>query len=389
MDTHPEDYSVDLVMLDDGSRIVGAQVMTMNGSARAGSVDLPYVGKKKDKWDLSERTDNEATAIVGMMRGNPVVMGFIYPQVSQMTFDDPDRRMNRHQSDVYSTIDGSGNIEVYHPSGAFVRIGESPLHEDLGRKNFDKNFDAVKNKDKKPHIRIGIGEWFVNLSPDGDFYAKSKNATIEASEISLRGSVVVDGGLSAKGDVSGGGISLRNHVHTNVNKGEDESGPPPHDLGGSVDPDFAQGAPLDDPLFNPFAFAKLDPNTLKFTLRGRDGTESYGYWIVKGPGLPSRGVITDRYGNLIHLRLNPRKFSGGHLFVQDLVDPYWSGYEGSRYYVDENGDVLSEVKNFQTDIYVDEIGIVRNPDPIDFNQAVPSGDPLPDSKTKIPGVPSS
>lgn len=167
--THPEDYSVDLVMADDGSRLVGVQVMTQNGSARTGSIDLPAVPDSPDKWDITKRNGQDMEAIVGFVGRNPVVTGFIYPQVNQMTFDDPKRAISRHQSDVYTTIDGNGDMELFHPSGTYIRIAESAEHEDLGSKNSDKSLSADRNTGRRVHFHIGMagGVATVDISPDG------------------------------------------------------------------------------------------------------------------------------------------------------------------------------------------------------------------------------
>lgn len=160
VDTHPEDNSVDIVMLDDGSRLVGVQVLTQNGSARSGSLDLPdvTVGRVSmfGKWnlDLRNKSENEQHAIVGFMGNNPVVLGFLLPQINQLTFKDKKRSMSRHQSDVYHTIDGEGNVELHHPSGAYVRLGETPDHEALDEKNFDQNFRSNRNVEKKVHLKV-------------------------------------------------------------------------------------------------------------------------------------------------------------------------------------------------------------------------------------------
>lgn len=229
VDTHPEDYSVDLVMLDDGSRIVGAQVMSHNGSARAGSVDLPSIGKKKDKWDLAERTDNETTAIVATMRGHPVVLGFIYPQVSEMTFDDPDRRMSRHVSDVYHTIDGKGNVQFGHPAGVYVKIGASPEPDDFSSKNFDKNFAPKRNADTPVAFRYGNKDSYFEMLPNGEVNIVAKvvrvtcdghTTTISADGVHTPDRVVADT------DVLGGGISLKTHQHSGVRGGPDNTGAP-------------------------------------------------------------------------------------------------------------------------------------------------------------------
>jgi hypothetical protein len=131
VEVHPEDYSVDLVMADDGSRLVGVQVLSWNGSTRTGTVDLPEIPARPNKWDVSTATGQDMHAAVGYMGRNPFVAGFFYPQISQMTFADPKLRVKRHQSDVYSFIDGAGNMEVVHPSGAYFRMGATPEHSPL------------------------------------------------------------------------------------------------------------------------------------------------------------------------------------------------------------------------------------------------------------------
>ena len=147
--THPEDPSVDLVMVNDGSRLTGVQLMApMGASARTGSIDLPEVPEKKDKWDITKETGQDMIAIVDYVGRTPVVTGFMYPQISQMTFKDPKMRFNRHQSDVMSYIDGDGNMGIIHPGGAFIQIGEKPEKPDLADKNADASLKADRNTGK-------------------------------------------------------------------------------------------------------------------------------------------------------------------------------------------------------------------------------------------------
>ena len=188
-------------MVDNGQRMIGVQVVTTNGSTRTGGVSLPTVPPKKDKWDITQRTEQDQIALVGFVRGYPVVMGYLFPQISQMTFKDPKRKMERHQSDFYTTVDGDGNMEMHHPSGAYIRIGESPAHEDLENKNFDGNFKLDRNKTKRVHIRLGMGDkGHITISPDGDI-------TISGKSVNITGQT---------GDVVVNGISLVNHVHVGV-----------------------------------------------------------------------------------------------------------------------------------------------------------------------------
>jgi len=207
---HPEDNSVDLVMCDDGARLSGVPVMAHSASARSGSVDMPEMPSKtgEDKWNITKRHGQDMEALVAVMgRGNPIVVGFLYPQISQMTFKDAKRKFSRHQSDVYHTIDGNGNMELYHPSGAYVRIAESLDHEDLEKKNFDENLSLDRNKDKKVGMRVSLGGVKIDI--------KDGVVTIDAKKV-----------VVPNGDVLAGSVSLKDHIHTGVRSGPNVSGPP-------------------------------------------------------------------------------------------------------------------------------------------------------------------
>ena len=172
VDTHPEDNSVDLVMSDDGSRLTGVQVLVKSGSTRSGSVDLPMVPPKGDKWDITTETEQEQIAIVGDLgQGAPVVLGFIYPQISQMGLKKEDKQVafERHQSDVTRRIDGEANIDFQHPSGFSIRIGETPDHHVYPATDFDEKLAIDRNVERRPYLRVTSAGATINMvfSPDG------------------------------------------------------------------------------------------------------------------------------------------------------------------------------------------------------------------------------
>lgn len=178
---HPEDHSVDLVMVDDGSRYVGVPVLAATASSKTGVFDMPEVAAGGDKWSLSEKRSSEMLAVASMMGGSPlpVVLGFLFPQVNGMLFEDKNRRVMRHASDVYTTIDGDGNMEVAHPSGTYIRIGETPDHEDLTGRDFDGQWAIEKNTGRSPHLQVevkaaGASKFKLHVDPSG-------NVTLEHS----------------------------------------------------------------------------------------------------------------------------------------------------------------------------------------------------------------
>lgn len=204
---HANDHSVDLVMSDDGSQIPGVPVMSHSASARTGGIDMPDVPNSggANKWDITKRNGQDMEAVVAFFGRNPVVIGFLYPQVSQMTFDDAKRKFVRHQSDVYTTITGNGDCELYHPSGAYVRIAEDLEHEDLEEKNTDKSLRLDRNKERQVGMRVKLGGVTIDIK-DGE-------VKITATRITMTGEVVTEG------DVRAGGISLIDHTHGGVVRG--------------------------------------------------------------------------------------------------------------------------------------------------------------------------
>lgn len=218
--THPEDYSVDLVITSTGQRLTGVQVISPNGSSRSGTVDLPAVPARPSKWDITQVTEQDVHAVVGFIGNMPVVTGFLYPQVSQMTFADPKLKMSRHQSDVYYAVDGNGNVELRHPSGAYIRMGETPDSVDLTSKNADKSLAIDRNTGRKVHLRVELSGNVAKLTmtPDGECTLElEKSFNLHAGE---NVNIKADGNISIEAD---GNISLKAGGMLNTESGGGDS----------------------------------------------------------------------------------------------------------------------------------------------------------------------
>jgi hypothetical protein len=230
---HPDDYSVDLVMVDDGSRVVGVQVLTSNGSGRSGMFDMPTPPARASKWDIATAKEGEQIAIVGYMRGNPVVLGYMYPKNSEMTFRDGKRALYRHQSDVTVSIEETGAMNIKHPGGLAISIG-TPANPRLEPQSAAGNYAPIKNKGEKLNFSItfpgftlfadekglnvtankitfgtpsqGGDEPSFSLVADGDgVRLKAEKITFDTPEITTGAEVKV-GTLKTKGDVLAGGL---------------------------------------------------------------------------------------------------------------------------------------------------------------------------------------
>ena len=227
---HPEDYSVDLVMTDTGEQLAGVQVLTPFGGTDCGYASLPNPATPPsgNKWDLTARTSRDVLAAVGSFGPYAVVIGFRYPQICQMTFADLNRVINRHPSDFYTTTDGAGNFEAYHPSGTYFRIGTSSAHDDLTGRDFDGKWAITKNTGAAVHAHLtvasgGAAVASIDIDPSGNVtvthngnmsvttngttYVKSSSVTIDTPTTHVTGAMTVDGALTFKGGMTGSGGS--------------------------------------------------------------------------------------------------------------------------------------------------------------------------------------
>ena len=198
---HPEDHSVDLTMVDDGSRLVGVQVLAQGASTHTGVFDLPDPTAPPDQWDLRQRTGREAMAVVGAVGGGAwVVLGFLFPQVSQMTFPDG-RFLHRFPSDVYMTVTKAGDCELSHPNGDYIRMGASPAHEALGGQNWDGSFAQARNTGAALHLRAKIGDTTLTIAPGGHVTLEhSGNLVVQTggtAEVTTGGAATVTAGGAA------------------------------------------------------------------------------------------------------------------------------------------------------------------------------------------------
>lgn len=242
--SYPKDHACDLIMVDNYARFAGVQVLTSSGSARTGSNKIPRVRDRgPDKWNISQQTGQEVMATVDFIGSSPVVTGFLYPQISQMTFEEDGLEFERSDSDVIRYTDAEGNTGLLHPSGAYITMGTKPDRRDFAGANFDKNLAVDRNTGTKPYFRIGMAGNVVELTFDPEGNAKlvcQKNvdvqcvqATVKASDgilldtplvhmtqkLHVDGEITTNATVKSDGDQIAGSISQINHVHGGVESG--------------------------------------------------------------------------------------------------------------------------------------------------------------------------
>ena len=242
VETHPQDHSVDLVMVDDGTRHLGVQVLSQNASARTGLLDMPKIVPVGDKWDITKANGQDMKALVAFTGRTPVVLGTLFPQVNQVLLKDPEVRRYRHQSDVETLIDGNGNIQLTHPSGTYIRVGESVEADTLAGKHADTSA-TDRNTGRRVNIHIGLagGVLELTMTPDGAVSLKcaqgltleaGQNSTIKSPNLTLDSNVTVTKNLTVQGDTNVMSITSRGkdisstHRHKDTQPGVGQSGVP-------------------------------------------------------------------------------------------------------------------------------------------------------------------
>lgn len=264
--THPEDNSVDVVLVDDGSRYAGVQCLAAHAAGNSGVSNMPDVTPAgSGKWDATAAGPDRMIAVVGFLHQTaPVVVGFLFPQANSMLFADRNRKVERHVSDVYTSTDGAGNFELSHPSGTYLRIGTDPAHEDLTGKDFDAAWKITKNTGKRVFVHLSVRNGGaevarLSLTPDGDLEAQcdrdatvtvgrnltatvagnasatvAGNLTSSAASWAHTGPVTITGDVTVHGSVAadGGGFTHNGtnvgstHKHSGVSSGLSNTGNP-------------------------------------------------------------------------------------------------------------------------------------------------------------------
>jgi hypothetical protein len=188
---YPEGNSIDVLMPKRGDRLANVQCAAHTGSSNTGIMDLPEIGLPVDdtRWNiqLQGQAERYVRAIIWHVDGMPICMGFLLPQLTQMTFQRDNFRVSRHASDVYHTINGNGDTEWYHPSGTFMRVAAAPAHEDLTNQDVDASWAVKNNTAAAPYVSLTVANAgavvaTIQVDPSGDITITNKgNTTINTT----------------------------------------------------------------------------------------------------------------------------------------------------------------------------------------------------------------
>lgn len=231
---HPHDGSCDVQLVRDGSQYTGVKVLAGMFTTSSGLADWHEPEGNAPNQPGSRTRD--LVAVLGFVGESPVVIGFLPTEVSQLLFDRKNFRVNRHASDVYSTLDGQGNAEWAHPSGSFVRVATSPGHEDLTGQDFDGLWKITRNTDRDVWLAVQVAnaggvQALVTIDPAGNValtHAGNLTVNTAGSATLTAGALTINAPVAINGpSLTHNGVNLgATHVHGGVALGPgDTAGP--------------------------------------------------------------------------------------------------------------------------------------------------------------------
>ncbi|HYE36125.1 hypothetical protein [Methylocaldum sp.] len=235
---HPETGTIDCVCINTRRRFAGVRVAQVGASTDTGRIDLPVpgLGANSSASDpaLMPLGAREVVAVIAFFGGQALCLGFLPPRTSQMYFE-AGRRIDRHGSDVYSSIDSAGNTEWRHPSGSMVRFSESAVPEDLTGQDADGAWAITRNTDRAPrlHVRLanaGVTKFEMTVDPAG-------NVTMTTAgniSMSTPGDMAIDAAnltinadIATTGTLTNNGVNVSStHVHGGVQSGGSNTSTP-------------------------------------------------------------------------------------------------------------------------------------------------------------------
>lgn len=252
---HPDAHAVDVVLLRTGQRAAGVPLMTSGASTATGVTDLPPVTAPDgdDRWNVPARGQSDMLVVLAPTPGgNWIAIGSLFPQINAVLNAEAGRRVYRHSSGAWHMIAPDGTVTIGHPSGAVICMGPNltptnPVGGDVhGQWRHDgPNAGAQVGL----HVTMPSGAE-LTVATDGQVTMKAiTQATFDTPQASFTGNVSIAGGLTmtgtngtgnittpgnidadgtmhADGHITSGSISLREHVHSDVQSGPYNTGQP-------------------------------------------------------------------------------------------------------------------------------------------------------------------
>lgn len=125
-------------------------VMSTGASQKEGSTWLPKIDPLISRSMSTQATlenSRDVIAVLTFIENNPnipICIGFVFPQENELSFTEPDLKIERHSSNVYERLTGKGNYEFVFPDQTFIKIAAATEPDSI------TNIEGM-NLDKKTH----------------------------------------------------------------------------------------------------------------------------------------------------------------------------------------------------------------------------------------------
>ena len=192
----PHQNAMDVIYLDSGTTAYAVPVMSHSAGYNHGVHYLPdprpkdFNGKPTDvDLGLGEPGDRDMLAVVANLMSNPIIIGFMYPEVTHNAFEYdkfPDMRVDRHTSDFETITMADGSFCLRHPGGTSIMVGDVP---DLTGEDFDKKYKKNRNRVAIKPVTIRVQNSVIKIDTNGDVTISSTNnvSISSVAKLSLSG----------------------------------------------------------------------------------------------------------------------------------------------------------------------------------------------------------
>jgi len=128
----PSSNTVDCMTIDNNISLLGCNIACSMPAGFAYGTryfpshddqnpEAPYINSPGDLYCVAAFLENDYN--------NAAVLGFLFPMETTLSISEYGLYIFRHESDVIWIIRSDGTMQIYHPSGSIIKIGDNAANE--------------------------------------------------------------------------------------------------------------------------------------------------------------------------------------------------------------------------------------------------------------------
>ena len=197
---NPSSNTVDVVTIDNNISLFDCSVTcSMPAAFSYGERYFPshddqnpeveYVNSAGDIYCVAAFVENDYN--------NTAILGFLFPRETTLAISEYGLYIFRHESDVMWMVRGDGTMQIYHPSGSIIKIGDNNINE-MTSEIVDGGLYPAKaegmhvrptddynaNKTTNLFIKWYQGQEFT-LDENGNVIVKTKNGDVVTAMLTM------------------------------------------------------------------------------------------------------------------------------------------------------------------------------------------------------------